>query len=73
MTEALKSVKFLSKQKKVLSYLLFQRSWRFFLLFIMAGSNSLKDYLNDRMSDSITSRPYREMQDHSARLDQLSL
>ena len=33
-----------------------------FLIFIMAGSNRLKDYLNDRMSDSITSRPYQEMQ-----------
>ncbi|QEN08955.1 ATP-binding protein [Oceanispirochaeta crateris] len=33
-----------------------------FLIFVMAGSNRLKDFLNDSMSDSIVSRPYREMQ-----------
>ncbi|MGL1891237.1 MAG: ATP-binding protein [Spirochaetaceae bacterium] len=34
----------------------------FFLIFVMAGNNRLKNSLNDFMSDSIMSRPYSELQ-----------
>lgn len=34
----------------------------FFLIFIMAGSNSIKDSLNDMASGSIVTKPYNEMQ-----------
>ena len=56
------SVKNFFQSRKSLYISTFSILFAFFLIFIMAGSNRIKDYLNDVASGSIISRPYSEMQ-----------
>ena len=51
---------FQSRKSLIISFISFLLA--LFLIFVMAGNNRIKDYLNDLTSDSIVSRPYQEMQ-----------
>jgi len=55
-------VNYFFQSRKSLFISLYSILFAFFLIFIMAGSNKIKDSLNDMASGSIISKPYNEIQ-----------